>query len=328
VRALALVLALTLLPAARPKPDATMQESKPIPTPLVDHHQHFYSVAVIGLARGATIDPLDASALVAYLDAAGIQRAAVLSTAYQFGNPNRPPVADEYEKVKAENDWTSRQVAQFPTRLRGLCGVNPLKEYALEEIARCAQDPSLRSGLKLHFGNSDVDLDNPSHVQQLVRVFRAANDRRMAVVVHMRSSFTMRRAYGAKEAAVFLREVLPAAPQIPVQIAHLTGGGTYDDPATDEALSVFVDAIARKNPAMERVYFDISGIAGYGKWMEHADQVATRIRQLGLRRILFGADGARGGGLAPRDAWASIMKLPLSEQELRTIAGNVAPYMK
>src|SRR5215475_10455080 len=217
-----------------------------MPAPLVDHHQHLYSAETIQLVpRSVDYTTLDGAELLKYLDAAGIQRAAVLSTAYQFGNPNRPPVEDEYTKVKAENDWTSRQVARYPERLRGLCGVNPLKDYALDEIARCALDPSLRSGLKLHFGNSDVDLDNPSHVQQLQRVFRAANERRMAIVIHMRSSFTMRRAYGAKEARVFLNEVLPSAPDIAVQIAHLTGAGAYDDPAIDDAVSVFVDAVAR-----------------------------------------------------------------------------------
>src|SRR5438034_9220553 len=104
-----------------------------------------------------------------------------------YGNPNRPPVDDEYGKVKAENDWTSRQVARFPDRLRAFCGVNPLKDYALEELARCAKDPQLHFGLKLHFGNSDVDLHNAQHVEQLRRVFRAANDNRMAIVVHLRS---------------------------------------------------------------------------------------------------------------------------------------------
>jgi predicted TIM-barrel fold metal-dependent hydrolase len=318
MRALISFLVLTLLP---------LQQAQRGPTPLVDHHQHLYSPEAIGLSR-STIEPLDAADLVAYLDGAGIQRAAVLSTAYQFGNPNRPPVENEHAKVKAENDWTGRQVARFPTRLRGLCGVNPLKDYAVDELARCAQDPSLRTGVKLHFGNSDVDLDNPMHVQQLRRFFRAANERRMALVIHMRSSSTMRRPYGAKEARVFLNDVLPAAPDIPVQIAHLTGGGTYDDAATDDALSVLVDATARKDPRMAHVYFDISGIAGYGKWMDHADQIVARIRQLGIGRILYGSDSARGGGLSPHDAWAAFRKLPLTDDEFRAIANNVAPYMK
>jgi predicted TIM-barrel fold metal-dependent hydrolase len=251
MRALICIVTLTLLPLQSSQRDAA-------PVPLVDHHQHLFSRETISLvARTQNYEPLDAAGLLKYLDAAGIQRAAVLSTAYQFGNPNRPPVEDEYAKVKAENDWTSRQVAQFPARLRGLCGVNPLKDYAVDEIARCAQDPGLRSGLKLHFGNSDVDLDNPDHVQKLTRVFRAANDHRMGIVVHMRSSVTMRRAYGAKQARMFVTEVLPAASDVPVQIAHFGGAGTYDDPAIDDAVSMFADAIDKSDPRMKNIYFDI-----------------------------------------------------------------------
>jgi hypothetical protein len=91
------------------------------------------------------VDPLEVAELIRNLDDAGIRRAAVLSVAYQFGNPNRPPVENEYDQVKAENDWTSKQVARFPDRLRGLCGVNPLKDYALSELERCARDPFMRS---------------------------------------------------------------------------------------------------------------------------------------------------------------------------------------
>ena len=175
--------------------------------PLVDYHQHLFHPAVTGLVPDT--GTVTASELVAYLDAAGIRRALALSVAYQFGNPNRPAVEDEYAKVRAENDWTSEQVARFPDRLRGFCGFNPLLDYALRELARCAQDPRLHYGIKLHFGNSDVDLDNPEHVARLRQVFHEANRRRMAIVVHMRSSVTRERPYGAKEARVFLRELLP-----------------------------------------------------------------------------------------------------------------------
>jgi predicted TIM-barrel fold metal-dependent hydrolase len=182
--------------------------------------------------------------------------------------------------------------------------------------------------LKLHFGNSDVDLDNPDNVERLRRVFRRANDLGMALVIHLRSSVTKRRPYGAKQARTFLNEVLPMAPDVPVQIAHLAGGGTYDEPATDEALSVFIEAIQRHDPRMERVYFDISGIAGFGNWTTKADRIVERIRQIGPQHILFGSDGGRGGGLTPSEAWASFLKLPLKDEEFGAIAANVAPYMK
>jgi len=128
--------------------------------PLVDYHQHLFSPAVAKLSPG--LKSIDASDLIALLDSAAIRRALVLSVAYQFGTPNKPAIEDEYAQVKAENDWTSRQVARFPNRLRGFCSVNPLKDYAIEELARCAKDPQLHIGLKLHFGNSDVASIIPS----------------------------------------------------------------------------------------------------------------------------------------------------------------------
>ena len=56
--------------------------------------------------------------------------------------------------------------------------------------------------------------------------------------------------------------------------------------------------------------------------------IASRIRQLGIDRVLFGSDAATGGNLAPREAWVEFQKVPLTEAEFRTIANNVAPYMR
>src|ERR1700735_5484180 len=96
--------------------------------PLIDYHQHLLSPAAAGL--GSLPRPFTARDLIALLDAAGVRRAVVLSLAYQYGNPNKPPVVHEYDRVKEENDWTARQVAEYPGRLRAFCGVDPLKAYA------------------------------------------------------------------------------------------------------------------------------------------------------------------------------------------------------
>jgi predicted TIM-barrel fold metal-dependent hydrolase len=294
--------------------------------PLADYHQHLLSPAIAARPPGG--EAFDATQLIALLDAAGIERALVLSLAYQWGNPNRPPVDDEYARVKAENDWTSEQVARFPDRLRAFCAVNPLKDYALEEIARCARDGPLRRGLKLHFGNSDVQLLNPEHVARLRAVFAAANAHGMAIVIHMRSSVNQKRPYGAAHARALLDEVLPAAPDVAVQIAHLTGAGGYQDTQADEALQVFIAAIAKRDPRVAHLYFDVSGVAGLGDWKPKAALIAQRIRELGLDRVLYGSDGGWGDNPTPQQAWASFRDLPLTDTEFRTIAQNVAPYMK
>jgi predicted TIM-barrel fold metal-dependent hydrolase len=230
--------------------------------------------------------------------------------------------------VKAENDWTARQVAGFPDRLRAFCAVDPLKDYALSEIARCARDAYLHYGLKLHFGNSDVDMDNSEHVLRLRQIFQAADQYGMAIAVHLRPSVTRHRRYGAKEAKIFLNEVVSSAPDVSIQIAHLAGSGGYDDPSVDEALSVFVDAISKGDPRMAHVYFDISGVAGLGHWEEKKAVIAARIRQVGVSRILWGSDGAFGGGMTPEQAIRAYRELPLSHEEFETIDRNIAPYMR
>ena len=292
--------------------------------PTVDHHQHLFSPATAALISQPVID---AAALIGHLDDAGIARAVVLSTAYIFGSPNRS-VEREHDKVRDANDWTSAQVASFPDRLRGFCGLNPLRDYALDELARCAGDPVLRRGLKLHFGNSVFNYQVPSDVARMRRVFGEANRWGMAIVVHMRASISRKLPYGRDAARVFLDELLPAAPDVPVQIAHLCGSSGYaEDPSVDEALSVFVDAIVDDDLRVGRLLFDVTSAVSPEAPPEELMQLARRVRELGLERVLYGSDAALAGN-TPRECWAAFRKLPLSEEEFRTIAENVAPYMR
>lgn len=57
--------------------------------------------------------------------------------------------------------------------------------------------------------------------------------------------------------------------------------------------------------------------------------VAKRLRELGIERVLFASDYAPGGGNAkPKDAWDAFRRLPLTEEEFRTLATNAAPYLR
>ena len=300
--------------------------------PAADHHQHLFSPAIAGmLAREAGGGPsggIGAREVVALLDSAGIRRAAVLSVAYMYGSPRRT-VEDEYAKVRAENDWTGAQAAASRGRLRALCSFNPLREYALAELARCARSPSLRHGIKMHFGNGDVQVDDPTHLEKLRQVFRAANRHRMPIVVHMRANVGLKRPYGAAQARVFLEQLLPLAPDVPVQVAHLAGTGPgYDDPPADSALAVLAEAVERGDPRTRRLWFDVASVVDRGISPANAALVARRIRQLGAGRVLYGTDAAVGDNLRPREAWAAFRRLPLTRAELARIARNVAPYLR
>ena len=298
--------------------------------PAVDHHQHLFGPGIAALLSTPErpLSPLTADHLIAHLDAAGIRRAVVLSTAYMFGRPDRP-VENEYEKVKAENDWTGAEAARHPGRLTAFCGVNPLKEYALDEIARCASDPNLRRGVKMHFGNSDVQLEVPAHADQLRRVFRAANERGMAIVVHMRASISKQRPYGADQARVFLEQLLPAAPDVIVQVAHMAGTGPgYEDPPAQAALAVLADAVGKGDRRTRNLWFDVTSNAGGENPPAATALLVEHLRRVGLRRLLFGSDAAVAPNVPPAEAWAAFRKLPLKDGEFNTVAGNVAPYLR
>jgi hypothetical protein len=144
-----------------------------------------------------------------------------------------------------------------------------------------------------------VDLDNPQHVEKLRRVFAAASAQRMTIAVHMHSSVTRHRAYGSKEAQIFLGQVLPSAAATYVEFAHFAGSGGYDDPATDEALCVFIRAM-----------------------------IAERTRGIGIAHVVFGLHGNFGAGSPPARAWADFRKVPLSQDEFWAIERNVTPCMR
>jgi predicted TIM-barrel fold metal-dependent hydrolase len=295
------------------------------PVPLADHHQHLFSPELAALmtttAPVAPVKPRTAADLIEQLDAAGIKRAVVLSTAYIYEQPSRR--ADHAaEKLKRDNDWTSKQVAQFPDRLIGFCGLNPLKDYALEELARCAADPNLRRGLKLHFGNSVVDYHNPEHIAQVRRVFRAANDHRMAIVAHVRASVTARLPWGREEASIFLNELLPAAPDVVVQVAHLAAPDRRRTKA-------HAQSVCRRNSTERSAdrHCVRATTLGEPPTPDNAQRWATAIRRL-PNRVLFGSD-ATTAVATPGSAWTAMRKLlPLTEDEFKGLANNTPPYLQ
>lgn len=263
-----------------------------------------------------------ADKLIAGMDAAGIKKAAVLSVAYWFGNPRRN-VQDQYPKVRAENDWILDQAVKYPGRLYPFFSFNPLSDYALAEIDRCAKIGKF-AGIKLHIGNSQVDMLNPDHVAKLKAVFAAANKYRLPIVIHL---WTSDPKYGAPHSKAFLEQVLPAAPDIPVQIAHMAATGPGY--TSDDAMEVFADAAEHGDPRMKNVYFDVASDAIATSPQPVLDIVAKRLRQVGMNHVLFGSDWSPGSSNEePGLAWRSFRRLALSETEFRTVANNVAPYLK
>jgi predicted TIM-barrel fold metal-dependent hydrolase len=299
--------------------------------PLVDHHQHLRSRAGTELlvshrqidAPGAVT--IDADDIIKQLNEAGISRAVVLSVGYWFESPLGGPVpANAHQLVRAENEWTAAEAARFPDRLIAFCSFNPLSDHALRELEWCATSRKFR-GVKIHLGNSAVDVRRPDHAQKVARVFQAINAARLPIVVHLWTDPTYEEE-GAEHATAFLNHILPAAPDVVVQIAHLAGGGV----TTEAAFEVLADAIAANDPRTRNLYFDAATSVVPGLYHEQVETLARRFRQVGLDRILYGSDGARGPeNTIAREGWLAFRRmLPLSDQEIMDVADNVAPYMR
>ena len=298
--------------------------SKPtdtVPPPLVAAHQHLISPE---FARIIHEPPQDGEAFLKMLDQAGIRRGVVLSMAYSFAD-ERKKIADPDRHVREENDWTSRQMVLSKGRLVGFCGVNPLRDAALAEIDRCLRLPGM-IGVKLHFANSGVSMRNPDHVARLQRVFALADSRHAPIVVHLHARSGS--PYGAEDAETFLEKLLPYAPDVVVQVAHLAGSGNFP-PDAEQAMHVFEAAIRRHDPRTRDLYFDQSTVATASTSPADGARIAQAIRQVGVKRVFFGSDMVVSYNPPPGPSWAIFKaKVPLTAAELRAIALNVPQYMR
>ncbi len=301
---------------------AASAPAAPAAMPVADHHQVVYSPAAAAfMSASAALQPVSAQDLIPQLDAAGIERAALLSVAYVYGQP-AGQAGEEYARVRAENDWTARQAGEYPERLVALCSVDPLKDYALAELARCAASPGFGRGIKLQPGGGGVQPDDQQQVERLRRVFRSANARGMAIVLQLRET-------GAPAARLLIEQLLPHAPDVPVQVAlQLPALGAGEAAPQLAALAVLGDAAARRDPRMRHVWLDVTAFARPGLSPADARRLVRRLRQVGMERVLYGSDAAIGADARPRDAWAAFRSLPLTEAETARVANNVMSYLR
>ncbi|HTJ29187.1 MAG TPA: amidohydrolase family protein [Acidobacteriaceae bacterium] len=227
--------------------------------PAAEHHAHLQSpraahlLSTTNTRKHEAEEANTASDLIAALDAAHIRLSVALSDSYRFGAPWQK-IPNEAAEVDRENEWTAAEAAKYPDRLMAFCSVNALKPYAKAAIEHC-HALGMR-GLKLHLANAGFYYDHPQDVAALAQAFREANDFHMAILIHLRP----REGWAAvKDIQIFFKEVLPKAPDVMVQIAHLAGWGGYDR-STDAGLSALLDLCEKQKSACSHLYFDLAAV--------------------------------------------------------------------
>lgn len=305
--------------------------------PVADHHLHIRSeagtealVKILEEMRGQEniqIKPnIDADDVITMLDSSGTEKAVLLPVAYFFSIPE-VEFENEKNRIRQENEYVANQAEKYPNRLVAVCAVNPLSDYALDEISWCGESGRFK-GLKLHFANSDSDLQNPEDVDKLKSVFREANEQNLAIIAHI---FTRNPDYGSKDVSIFIDELMPEAPDIPVQVAHLGGPGTYSEVTRDVA-DRFIEAVKSENPLLDNVYFDLAEVPLQpGSKDENDDfdklnqKLAEQVRDLGAEKVLWGTDWIAG----PQSVYLSkLQSVALPDSLWKQIRKNRAPYVR
>ncbi|QJU60151.1 amidohydrolase [Sphingomonas sp. AP4-R1] len=313
-------------PAAGAPPAAPAALSVPV---IVDHHVHLHSPAILAFLPGYCASPsrtskcepdftrpLKPEDLLHAMDAAGIKRAWIMSTGYLAESPLMGPLVPNHADIlRAANDFTVGLAQRYPTRFDAYIGVNPVTPTALGEIARWRGNPHV-AGIKLHLANSHFDFHDPEQVKQLATVFRTVAAQHQRIMIHMRNGAT---GYGAEEAKIFIRDVLPAGRGTRVQIAHLAGWGGIDAP-TLAALGVFADASEADRATCRDLTFDLAAIRP--EKVSAADQatLVALMRRIGVDHFVTASDWPFSMDL--KAYYASLETLPLTPQEWQRIVHN------
>ena len=310
------------LAAALPLRFAGLEES--LPSPFLDAHVHPASAALLAYrastsGRGATQpigSPVTGATLVERLDADGVRRAYVLSTAYQMAaDVNRTtPVSESEERTRValENDFAAAECARFPDRLVPFLSVNPKRGYAIEEIDRCVDVLKMR-GLKLHLWNSMVDTRKDADLSALASVVSHAARRGLPVVAHIFVGAV--EGYGGDDTERFVREVIAPASTLRISIAHLSGAGGFG--AQQQECFERLTALCGPRTALApRVWTDMAAIFLPRTSAADVARFADLVPKWGYDHLFWGSDSITGALAAARDRW------PLGEAPWQTVASD------
>ena len=282
------------------------ERSHVLASPYLDAHAHSASgllLAYRASSGGPTghESPADGAALIRRMDADGIRRAFVLSTAYQMAADaygTRTSETAEHARVRLENDFTAAECAQYPARLVPFLSLNPKRGYAVEEVDRCAEQKM--RGLKLHLWNSLVDTRQEGDLASVRRVVERAAHHRLPVVAHILVGAVPN--YGPDDTERFVREIIMPFDTLQISLAHLAGAGRFgiQQQACFERL---IALCGPDTPYASRVWTDMAAVLTATTPADEARRLGELLPRWGLHRVLWGSDNIDGALALTRTQW-------------------------
>ena len=218
-------------------------------------------------------------------DSIGLKRAIVLSNAY-----SKMAYKDH---ARTQNAFVAKEVAKSPQHLAGACAVNPLSDWARDELKKCHQE-GLKV-LKLHTMASGMDLKNKSHQKVLKDILTQAEKFKYTILIH--GNFPTNRR--GNEAEILL-EVLSQFPETRFIIGHLLG-------MEYEYLKKF------KHP---NHLIEVSVVPVWMKTQDQKKQLVSVMREIGMHKFIFGSDWPI---IHPAELFKALQELPLSSSEFEGV---------
>jgi uncharacterized protein len=304
-------------------PALSLSQTQKQPAWRADHHVHVSSPDLCkrigGCLESNQRPAVFASDAIAAMDKANVSRGVVLSCAYLYAMSSVGLAPSQItQKVREENQFTAAEVAKFPSRLVGFLSVDPFQDSAVEEIRFWAKRGGL-IGVKMHFSVAKVHLNRKDERTKVARVVTEAARHQMPMVIHLGSP-----TFSPRDAEIFIREILPLARGISIQIAHAGGGGYPVIKARHQRiLRIFADHIAKHDPATQNVWFDLSFVPAPDETEKDAMELRREIRRIGISRFVFGSDYNED---TPQHQIENLQRLGLVPAELETIRTNCTPW--
>jgi predicted TIM-barrel fold metal-dependent hydrolase len=272
-------------------------------------HTHVVSQALTDGLTGGGVPAGTADELIARLDEANVQQAVVLALGY-WGLPDDSNMAPE-------NDFAAAEVAKYPDRLIGFCGINPLYESAVGEIDRCLDLPGM-VGVKLHLPGSEVDLKQPDHVDALSAVFDKIQERDAPVLMHSGSALGL--PLDSDELAN-LAIIGATHPDVRLVFAHCTNDAYRDE------MEIWLAALGEGLLVEENIFTEISSCLHFyeNAPLSKKEIMVWRLRKWGLERVLFASDYLLlSPDATPAEALEIISSYPFTQTEIDLILSNDA----
>lgn len=290
--------------------EATAQEPALIANGAVlDVHTHIASQFLTDHFTGGGVPHAGAEDLVAKLDEANVQRAIILSAGYLGGSAGIFSDAN----VAPENDFVAAEVAKFPDRLIGFCGINPTYSTALAELNRCLALPGM-VGVKLHLEGSAITLGERRHVDALNELFDRIAVFDAPVLIHVADPNGLPL---DNEEFANLARILSDHPTVRVAHAHCAGN------TDDETIEMWL-RLGNSGYSPETSYVDVSACLRFfvDAPLTQRELIVWRFRKWGIDHVLFGSDYFAFFGETPKETLEILTHYPFTQEELNTILGN------